>query len=388
MRTTYRQSGGVSMFLVIFAALLMIVVSVSFVQLTLQEQQQATANDLSQSALDSAQAGVEDAKRLLLLQQSCNNGTVPGGYVAKCPDVTAAINSGQCNTVATIFGDPTKETIVQQSGNDASLQQAYTCVKILPSYVYNGRVERDGSAIIPLKAATDFNTVKISWFTTKDISTGGTTIGFPSVGSDVTLPPLGAQWPGNAPALLRTQFIQTGANFTLSDFDTKQASGESDANTVFLYPLKNSGLKTLGDISNVDARRVASGSPQGIFCNPTFTLSDYACSVSIQLPVYDGSVATRGAFLRLSSLYNSSDFTVELYNNATAVPFDGVQSIIDSTGRANTTFRRVETWVHLGGDFMYPNAALTTTNNICKDFSVTDTAADYDAGSCDPTKPN
>lgn len=380
-----RQSGAVSIFLVVFASLLMVVISIGFVQLMLKEQQQATANDLSQSALDAAQAGVEDGKRLLLLQQSCENGTVPGGYASRCASVSAAIASGQCNSVAAIFGVPTaKETMVQQTSADSSLQQAYTCVKIAPAFDYQGQLTKDESTIIPLKSASNFNIVKISWFNKSDVSSGATGITYPSTGANVTLPQASA-WSASAPALMRTQFIQTGARFTLSDFDAKQGSGESDANTVFLYP-SSVGLTPAMpplDIANIDARRAAGGAPQPIRCNPTFT-SNYACSVSIALPPYDGPVATRNAFLRLSALYNGAHFSVELYNGATPVGMSGVQSIIDATGRANDMFRRVLTRVHLTSNFIYPDAAVDVEKNFCKDFSVTDSTTEYRTYGCDP----
>lgn len=382
-----RQSGAVSIFIVIFASLLMIVITMSFVQLMLKDQTQATANDLSQSALDSAQAGVEDAKRVLLMQQSCGSSTS-----TLCKRVSDAIISKECNSVSLALTGSTgkAETIVQQSAADGSrlLDQAYTCVKFLPAADYQGQLAKNESAVIPLRSASAFNRVTVNWFSKDDISTSGT-ITFPSTGSDLSLPGTSTPWPLTAPSLLRTQFIQTGSSFQLSDFDTKQGSGESDANTVFLYPLRGSNTSTnsLSDISNVDARRVASGSPQGVFCRPTFS-KEYSCSVTIALPPYDGPFESRNAFLHLGSLYNATHYSIELFNGATQVNFDGVQSIIDSTGRANTIFRRVLTRVHLSGDFTYPSAAIDASNNICKTFSVTDLAVDYNAGTCDPTQNN
>lgn len=376
-----RQTGAVSLFVVIFAALLMTIVTVGFIQLMVKDQQQATANDLSQSAYDSAQAGVEDAKRLLLAQQAACSGTAS----ADCAKYTAAINSNACNTLEQggLVSTTNGETIVQQSGNDKKLDQAYTCVKITPNTVdYQGQVAKDASVLIPLRGTGPFDTIVVKWFSRDDLAAGNTTVKTSATGP-VTLPPVGTSWDASVPALLRTQVMQTGSNFKLSDFD----SG-ANSSTLFLYPM--AVLMPLEPTlpMTLDTRQAggATMKPQPVACAQTLSASVlYACSAKIQLSApADGDVVNRNAFLRLSALYNHTHFTVSLEKTGVPILFSGVQPSVDSTGRANNLFRRIQARVELSGNMSYPEAAVDLAGGLCKNFIVTNDPKDYNdmASSC------
>jgi Tfp pilus assembly protein PilX len=381
-----RQAGAVSLFVVIFAALLMIIVTVGFVQLMVKEQQQATSNDLSQSAYDSAQAGVEDAKRLLLLDQSCRNNTAPPSV--NCTAIEAALtpvagqSSTNCDALsrAGLVGQTNDETIIQQNESDtnsASLNQAYTCVKIgVNTDDYKGSLSVNGSGIIPIRGVSTFDTVEVSWFSKDDVTgTTSQTVGFPTTGADVSLPRMGTRWQANYPSLMRTQLMQMGGSFKLSDFDDSQAGNRSNANTLFLYP---SATGVANEDFALDARRSPTNTPHQVKCNDSFVDGEYACQATIKLPSpIDGNNANRNAYLRLTSLYNGAHYKLRLKNGATYVQFNQVQPIVDATGRADNVFRRIQARVELTGDFTYPEAAIDMQGNLCKNFSVTDVDSGY-----------
>lgn len=375
MSHRYRQNGAVSLFVVIFAALLMTVVTVSFVQLMVKDQEQATASDLSQSAYDSAQAGVEDAKRLLLALQACGDSTD-----AQCVRYRQAVQDANCSTLsdAQIVEASDGETMIEQSSGDVLLDQAYTCVKIdLDTEDYARTLPRNTSLIVPLKGVAEFNRVEISWFTSSDAR--GNTVTLNGAGQ-VPLPPLDTtKWAATTPSLLRTQLIQTGESFQLDDFD--DASG---ASTVFLYP-GAIGSNT-GDFS-LNGRRSPLTAPTPVRCEPNFNSGvRYACKMTLTLPApKNGSLLNRGAYLRLSTLYNDARIQLRLVAvDDSYVDFKAVQPAVDSTGRANDLFRRVRSRVELTGSMPYPEAAVDIAGNLCKNFFVTDNPGDYSNTVCTP----
>lgn len=406
-----QQRGAVSLFSVIFAMLLMSVVTISFLRIMVADQEQSSSNDLSQSAYDSSLAGVEDAKRALVwYSKQCKSSS------ADCVAAAAAINSNQCNqgirasgvvkagdVASTAGGAGTGEIKVQQStsvdssggSTDSALDQAYTCVKMqLDTDDYVGVVAADQSIFVPLVADGRFNTVTVEWFSRDDITNTAGTV-YPDTS---TATPKGlakkANWPVDRPSLIRAQLMQTGDKFKLTDFDSTDA-GKSNANTVFLYPARSGNTSAeltardvRADTSGKSIPASASSAPLPVSCTTSVSAGGYACKISLQLPEPVGGGNLESAYLRLTSLYVGSHVRVTLQrvtlqDSATAVKFKGVQPVVDSTGRANTVFRRVESRVDLyDNSFPYPDAAVEVKGSFCKDFAVTDTQ--YIAGSCTP----
>lgn len=379
------ETGAVSIFVVIFCALAIIIMAVGFLRIMMQDQQQASNADLSQSAYDAAQAGVEDAKRALLAYQAaCDSGDV-----TRCAEMKARLNSQACDTLEGLVSgvrfvdtEHGRENVLQvdaggTSGTGASFNQAYTCVKVLldtPDYL--GELADGQSQIIPLRTDTPgstFDKVKIEWFTTKD--SGGSAIDLLSSAGDASLPTKDeAGWPGNRPAIARAQLFQFAQSGLA--LDTLSRTPDSNSRTLFLYPSRT-GAGTTTFSSDLRNGQNTSENPQVVKCESTVVGEQYSCSVIIDVPnPVGGSPANRIAYLRLSALYNSMNYRILLYSgtDTTPVKFYAVQPSVDATGRAADQFRRVDARVEIGAtnDFPFPENALDVTGSLCKDFLVTE----------------
>ena len=388
-----KQRGAVSLIVVIFTALLVTIITIGFVSLMVRNQQQATQSDLSQSAYDSALAGVEDAKRVLLLDKKCkeNSGSVDLGT---CARIATALASGACNTIKASFGGGVgDEMLIGQSEEDKQLRQSYTCAKILlntPDYRRQG-LESGKSHLIPLVGADTFDTIEIMWFTQEDAAAAtGEDEGLGTV--SLTWPPTGGtvlpqqdNWGSQTPPILRAQLMQTANTFNLSDFNDAGMVGDVSSNsTLFLYPSR--------DVT--EANSFAQDMPalkilRQVKCDASaFRDGGYACSVSLALPKpKNGDASSRHAYLRLSAIYNMTRYRVVLKNAGQPVSFFNVQPEVDVTGKANDIFRRVKARVQLEADYPYPESAVDLDGNLCKDFTVTDNGNDYaglNLDRCDP----
>ena len=373
----FTEKGATALMVVVFSVLLLMTISVSFMRLVVQDQQRTNDNELSRGAYDSSLAGVEDGKRVL---QSC----ISNGDAAAC----SAIASDQCNTVhaAKILSpsdssSDTSEVMIQNSlGTSGGYDQAYTCVKIdRNTSDYQGSLSSDSSTVVPLQTTGPFTQVTISWFKNPG---AGTPLSL-SASASPSLPTLANWSPAGKtqPPLLRVQLIQfNGQSFNLSDFDQGGDSG-----TLYLYP-SSTGLTT-ADFST-DVRQSKSNvllTP--ILCNTSIG-NVYVCSATITLPLPVGlsaaQISQRQAYLRVTSLYGDSDFTIQ----PVGTQFQDVEPSIDSTGRASNVYSRVQSRVQLVSPAqtqLFPRATVDITHNFCKDFGVTTTQ--YIAGTCDYTQP-
>lgn len=399
-----RQTGAVSIFMVIFAMLLMSVLTISFLRIMTKDQSQASDNDLSQSAYDSAQAGVEDAKRAMLayLQQCKTN-------AANCASWASVMSSQDCNAAIQLTGvvknadfstTPTgsigevkvqQSTQVDENNNsiDKALDQAYTCVTLqMDTDDYEAPLAANESKLIPLTATTPFSSITIQWYSRSDVSnTTGTIQGLEATaGTQSQRLDQQSEWGANKPSVIRAQYAQVGSQFNLSDFDASK-SDQSNANTVFLYPTSDGNQTTSltsRDIRQTDTSptqpATKASAPLPVKCNAVVaSASDYSCSLTLTLPEPIGGGTANTAYLRLTALYNATHIRVSLGGSQ----FKAVQPIVDSTGRSGDLFRRIKSRVDLyDTGFPLPDAALDVSGNLCKNFAVTDTQ--YISGSCTP----
>lgn len=389
MNNNHASRGAVSIFVVIFAVLLITIITIGFTTIMLANQREATQNDLAQSAYDSAVAGVEDAKKLLLLNRRCiEEGLTTVGTVG-CANIKQAIDQQECNTINQAYGSTSEEEVfvsTSSSPNDESLDQAYTCLKIQKDtndYRRTGLQDGD-SHVLPLRTAPggQFDSITIEWFKASDAGFDATSMTVPTykLGTnpgDLLLPEPGeSNWSRLTPPILRASLIQMNNSFRLSEFNQSGGAGATNSSTLFMYPTTTDSVSALGFAGDTG---VGAKAPYAARCDSQKLRTEgYICSAELRLPnPIGGDASSRIAFLRLGAVYNKTSYKVTLKNSGSTVRFFNVQPEVDVTGRANDMFRRVKARVQLDSDFPYPEAAVDITGNLCKDFVVSNNGADY-----------
>lgn len=386
-RSKRQQQGFVSLFTVIFFTLLITVITVGFVSIVLNEQQQSLNNDLRASALNAAESGIEDAKRAILYYNS-----LPAGSNKNA--LYSTLTSNQCDaltnsTIAQGIGVSSNGAVTSQN----NLSQYFTCLTVnLVSPNYLASSSADKSVFIPLNSQNNaaFDQLVVSWHLVSS-SVGASGDGQPTkyVTSTTTLPPVagsGSSWSSQGyPAYLRVQlygYPSTG-NFTRNDISDRSRSA-------FLVP---GAVGTTSPISfdtadplphQFDTNKLPL---QAIKCSgtpPNVPSGTYACTATLQLPSGANFASTaNNYFLRVTPLYGSTHFSVTLKNSSSgnAISFSGVEPIVDVTGRAGNVFRRVQSRVVIGAATDLPEFEVETAGDICKNMVVSD-GSYFQANNC------
>lgn len=379
-----KEAGIVSLFVVIFAALLITTVTIAFVRMMITAQQQATANDLSKSALDSAYAGIEDAKRLTSRYiKDCldENYQIKTPITPDCTRIQSALDANKCNTIqSSPLGVDANLSEVQigTTIGEINMDQAYTCVKVnLTPSEYLATLNQNTPILVPLRAENNvkINKIKIEWYSQQDL---------PGISAmDIQIPAIGKKlisvdnWNSGkyGPPPLRVQLIQhTLNNIEISSFDETR-SGLVNSATLFLKPYAGSSPNITTVNFADDDRGSASLSPnpseiKNISCLKSELVSGgFACKAEIVIPNPIGASddsTPRTSYILLSQNYAPrSSFRITMDDSTKKFYF--VQAKVDSTGRANDLFRRLDVRLNLYASSMsMPQASIDAVNSVCK----------------------
>ena len=418
-KTLASKRGAVSIYIVIFLTLIFGVITLSFIRIILNDAKETTNTDLYQSAYDSALAGVEDAKIALLKYHDClSQGIVgrSGATSGTCADIIYRMEQGanndDCDVVQKVLGRTQEkpenggqnEVIIEETqtaegdgGKAASLMQAYTCVKITEETddYRTTLTTNDDVRIVPLRSA-DINNVKaiqFSWYANNILDN----VTDAHMNSDKLL--AASSTGAYAPPVVTLEIFQTDSQNGKPYFTLGQLSANNDGNNgtdhalLMLKPVKSGGVEN----NHIDAKNVLDhsdkydNSPIDVTCSSS---GDFACNVTVELPPTFGGTdpaeATR--FLRVNLPYEepNTDLSISLCTDVqngtctSTTKFTGVQAAIDSTGRANDLYRRVEVRVELVDVYYpFPEYSLYLSgkdNELKKSFYVTRDCKKTDGG--------
>lgn len=396
------KKGAASFYIVAFSTLILVIIVASFTAVIISEITRTSNDDLAQSAYDSALAGVEDAKLAVYNYQSC----LEDNSKANCTNIMAIMDdeNKNCTMVADILSrrpadGGTEVMISETKKGDNNMQQAYTCVMIDNKVEnYNGILSNEEQMrVIKTKFnnetdaeadkvhASDIKKVKISWHGNKDTNKShynvfaSGEVSFPSL--EVTENIDNAFLP--TPPVISLGMIQTAKAFTLSDFD-KTIGDQTDRGMLYLVPATKAELSGVSDSgknfhnaynngSNYISAEGFRKSNDKVTKNLPYVVGceEDSCTTTIELPEPVNGNRSDDTFVFVVALpYGgpSTEFTLEFYcdtnkpcsivkgtngeetGSEVAKLYD-VQIKVDSTGRANSLYKRVEARLEPANEF-------------------------------------
>ena len=391
------KKGAASFYIVAFSTLILLVVATSFAAIIISEITRTSNDDLSQSAYDSAMAGVEDAKLAFYNYQNCK--ASPGSNSdSDCGRIISLVDSPkageECQMVGSILGRTTEiqeYKVVNTNTVSNNMQQEYTCAMIKTKTraiesnlnavnsmrVYDLKFADVEGGLTGEEITNQITQIKVSWFSDENLNDEGNKTNFKNFASNKVVFKSIVDDGRAVPPTIAVAVVQTSNTFNLSDFERIEGN-KTDRGMVYLVPtigVKNpttgSNFKTTGannevgvDALSESNNKQATNLPYTVNCSSAVASGGYACSATINIPRPVGNnVRNPNTFMVAVSLpYGtpSTDFALEFKcGNAVCAKddgmgnalegddthqatLDGVQIVIDSTGRANDLYRRVE----------------------------------------------
>lgn len=377
------RQGVASLYVVLSATILFGIITLSFTRIILSERNQSINDELSQSAYDSAMAGVEDAKVAVNKYYKCLSGN--SSCTTKQQDGTQLFG-GNCDDFKLrnyLYDENygTGEVPIQvssETGDAGHIDQAYTCVivnNIVPDY-RSTLTSDNRTRVVPLGLSHDedrnknvelekVKNIAFSWYS----ATNGTVFQNLNHGGqfanrqNATIPPT-----------ISLTLIRSKSSMSKSDFNDPNNTTTS---TMILLPVEGGGIQAISQSeinTNANAYRGESNEPFQIQCTHD---QDFACTVTLTDMEFS---AGENAALIVSLPYGDTitDFAVTLYESdgTTVVNFENTQISVDSTGRANQLVRRVESRLDPADLFFpYPQYGIELTgdgdDSFWKNFWIT-----------------
>ena len=422
-RVADRESGQASMVTVAMFMMLFAAIAVSFTFVVISASRQALNDSLQSSAKIAAESGVEDAKRLIVY---CYNKRSGGSYTTPdaqqlCPQVIGKLSTELegmgCDEILGLMKGKGISDVEEEdngrgyrvrvgnnsSNNNNENNEYYQCLKIATKTDnYQGVVNNLGkSIIVPLRVVNKNNnaavidSLKIEWHrnvTGNDGDDPAKMNGAMGTG----LPPAGTWNSGNSnrPAVLRVERV--GVPKKVGGFSLNDLADSDTALTLRPSVNGNGGGKDknryhLGDYKPYYQSGRDSIAPNNQYGGKAPIVevkcdgADYACKT-----IFEDSLDTtkRDYYLRINAIYRSTHFKITAYDkNGSKLYFDGVQPLVDVTGRSSDSFSRIQARLKPSFDKnadstnWWPEYVIDTNGKVCKDIEV-----QYDKGEdrCQP----
>ncbi len=408
-----RESGQASMVTVAMFMMLFAAIAVSFTFVVISASRQALNDSLQSSAKIAAESGVEDAKRLIVY---CYNKRSGGSYTTPdaqqlCPQVIGKLSTElegmkcdyileQMKNKAGIDGVEEEDNgrgyrvrVGNNGGGKNENNEYYQCLKIATKTDnYQGVVNNLGkSVIVPLRVvdinnqAAVIDRLEIEWHRNVTGNDGDDLAEMN--GANGTGLPKATTWnSSNRPAVLRVERVGVPkGNFTLDQLT------ESDTALTLRPSVSGNGKGgyRLGNYqpqypsSNKDKIAPNSQYHKGVpiveaYCQNGGNNNDYACKTIFNK---ESLYTDKTYYLRINAIYRSTHFKITAYQGKNKLYFDGVQPLVDVTGRSSDSFSRIQARLKPSFDKnadstnWWPEYVIDTNGKVCKDIEV-----QYDTG--------